>query len=359
MTDIAKCKQVEKILKRFQKKSKEILDNIPTCITIYKVQEDGKIILTYLNQKAEEIYNLSVSVLGKSIDEVYPEINQIGLASWIRQVHKTGQILNIPPTPWRKSHSVDDIHWFEHSICKSGDEVIVISEDVTEKVIAELNKHQNLEYSVNDIIHDFNNVLATISIATDLLSIKIKEKNLIKYLIMIKSAVKKGKNIFNKMFKSVRKNALELTPISLVEIMKNIKDFLNYLLSKKILIILEKTVEEDKILGNKNELQQVLMNLCLNAINVMPKNGLLILKLEKISGKNLKKRFKKSKQIDYFCLSISNTNTEDYSETIEKNANLYIAHDIIKSHQGFIDIENQPGRGTIFKIYLPQTEILK
>ena len=219
------------------------------------------------------------------------------------------------------------------------------------------------------IAHDFNNVLGIMSGATELLSLKIKDKSLTKYLVMLQSAIERGQSITNRILKFIKKKEPQLAAISLIEIMEEIRDILTHSLSKKIEVVLEKTVKDGIVWGDKGQLQQALMNLCFNAVDAMPKGGRLTLKLEKILGTDLKKRFEKTEKRDYFCLSVTDTGIGMDEETLSHifdpffttkeegkgtGLGLCIVYNIIKSHQGFIDVESEPGKGTTCRIYLPE-----
>ncbi len=495
--DISELKQIEQALKESQRRFKEIFDNIPESVAVYKVRDNGEIVFTGWNQAAESIHKLPArSVLGKNITEIYPEADQIGLISWIRQVHENAQSLKVAPSPQEKARLINGARWYEYSLYKSGDEVVVISKDITDAVMAdEMAKYQLLFEDTNDAIflydpqgqiimvnevasqllgykkkeflqlqigniipeypedikrelrdngravfesihvakdgreipvevsaklliyggrevilalarditerkqaekerteleaqlfqaqrigtigllasgiaHDFNNLLGIISTATELLSSKIKEEGLSKYLNIIQSAVERGQSTTDRMLKFVKRESLELAPVSLFEVMTAIGHILKYSLPKNIVVAIKKTTDRDTILGDKSQLQQVLMNLCLNAVDAMPMGGHLTLTLDKISGRDLKRSFKKARDVDYLCLSVSDTGIGMDKETLSHifepffttkgdlkgtGLGLCVLNDIIKSHQGFIDVKSRPGKGSTFSLYFPLT----
>jgi CheY-like chemotaxis protein len=121
--------------------------------------------------------------------------------------------------------------------------------------------------------------------------------------------------------------------------------------------------------GLPTQLHQVLMNLCVNARDAMPQGGMLTLSTKNVQlGQSDIGQHPEATPGDYICVSVEDTGTGISPEQLTKlfqpffttkrpgkgtGLGLSTSRNIIKNHSGFITVESQLGRGTVFKFYLP------
>jgi CheY-like chemotaxis protein len=119
-------------------------------------------------------------------------------------------------------------------------------------------------------------------------------------------------------------------------------------------------------------MNQVLLNICVNARDAMPNGGELLLTTETITGADLQAQFQNAKETPYACVKVKDTGLgmdhviksrifEPFFTTKEQGQGtglgLSVAYGIVSNHDGFIDVSSDPGRGTTFCLYLPVTEV--
>jgi len=120
-------------------------------------------------------------------------------------------------------------------------------------------------------------------------------------------------------------------------------------------------------------MNQVLMNLCLNARDAMPNGGILTISTTTIEGNQVNLKFPKAAAQNYVLLSVADTGIGMDRQIRQRlfepffttkvagkgtGLGLAVVHGIINAHNGFIDLESKPGAGTTFYIYLPTQEKL-
>jgi len=120
------------------------------------------------------------------------------------------------------------------------------------------------------------------------------------------------------------------------------------------------------ILADKTQIEQVLLNIFVNARDAMPDGGTLILKTCSVDGASL--QLGPHMAGPYVCLEVIDSGIgmdestrnrifEPFFSTKETSQRaglgLSVVYGIVKNHQGYIDVESQPGSGTAFRLYIP------
>ena len=125
--------------------------------------------------------------------------------------------------------------------------------------------------------------------------------------------------------------------------------------------------------ADQGQMEQVLLNLYVNASDAMPGGGNLTIKTTNITGQDMKDKPYDAKPGNYVLLTITDTGsgmdketqarifdpfftTKDMAAGRGTGLGLASAYGIVKAHAGYIDVESEKGKGTTFSIYLPATE---
>jgi signal transduction histidine kinase len=157
--------------------------------------------------------------------------------------------------------------------------------------------------------------------------------------------------------------------INLAFIIDEVLNLLRVTLPATIEIRQNLAPDTDKIIADPTQMHQVLMNLCMNAYQAMPKGGILEILLNNVKlNKRLSAKFDDLEPGSYIRLTIRDTGygmdkktlerifdpffTTKYSET-GTGMGLSVVHGIVKNHNGDIIVQSEPGVGTTFQIYLP------
>jgi PAS domain S-box-containing protein len=225
------------------------------------------------------------------------------------------------------------------------------------------------------IAHDFNNIMAAISLFSDLLlrepNLSIKGRERLSIIIM---QTQRAATLIRQILDFSRKTVMDLHPIDLGPFLKEFEKLLERTLPENIRLILVRDNKDFIVNADPGRIQQVFMNLVLNARDAMRKGGELCIEIDHY-------RFRSDQQTPFpgmdrsgwVRIRVADTGTGIPADVLPyifepffttkgpgQGTGLGLAqvYGIVKQHNGFIDVASQDGEGTIFTIYLPSLEIL-
>jgi two-component system, cell cycle sensor histidine kinase and response regulator CckA len=244
--------------------------------------------------------------------------------------------------------------------------VLSITSDVTQarKVEAQLLRAQRLETVgtiASGVAHDLNNVLAPIVMGLGSLKRRVLDEQSQRLLGAMEVSADRGTEIVHQVLTFARGGGGgELNrAIDAKEVVQAIEQLLAATLPGNVPLALELPIDLWTISGDPTQIQQVLLNLCVNGRDAMPKGGNLTIKAENVTLSG-------DRAGGYVCITVSDTGLgmdKDVQEKIFEpffttkaqgtGIGLSTVAQIVKRHGGFIEVESAPGRGTAFMVYLP------
>ncbi|MEW5949443.1 MAG: ATP-binding protein [Thermodesulfobacteriota bacterium] len=241
------------------------------------------------------------------------------------------------------------------------------------KLEEELRQSQKVEAMgeiAGSVAHDFNNILVGIQGYADLGETKGSPHDpAYKYFGKIKEQAKMATDIAGQILAFSRQKPLAMQKLDLNALLSDFRDFLALSIGKGIALDTAFAPDLREIKGDPSALQQIILNLSLNARDAMPKGGKLVIETgnETIDALN-NQRPPQAAPGDYVRLTISDTGRGMDEETqkrifepffttkeLGKGTGLGMAtvYRLVKQHGGLIDLTSQPGKGTTFTITLP------
>ena len=222
-------------------------------------------------------------------------------------------------------------------------------------------KMEAIRSLVEGIAHNFNNILTPILVNASRLASEFPKKSE-KHEISedIVHAARRGANLVKQINRLINPSQQLTESVNLKKIISQTVNILQSTLDPSIRIKSAINTTKVTIPGNIGEIEQVLLNICLNARDAMPDGGQLSITLEEndFPGKPGK----------YLCISVSDNGTGIPAELqsrifdpffttkgLAKNAGLGLssAYTTIKAHSGFIDVQSEMGKGSTFRVFLP------
>ncbi len=259
--------------------------------------------------------------------------------------------------------------------------LLVIIEDITDQRALEgqLRQAQKMEAVGNlaaGVAHDFNNILTVIQGHTSMqLSSKNAHRNLRESLEQILRASERAAALTRQLLAFSRKQLMEARVIDFNEIVTQLTSMLRRLIGENIELRCECAPDVWRIFADPSQLEQIIMNLALNARDAMASGGTLTIhtanaSIEPQTGKGNTEtrpgRFVRLSVSDTGCgmtPAVKSQIFEPFFTTKEvgkgTGMGLAMVHGVVKQHQGWIEVESTPGAGATFHIYLPATELPK
>ncbi|MFP4445348.1 MAG: PAS domain S-box protein, partial [Desulfosudaceae bacterium] len=257
--------------------------------------------------------------------------------------------------------------------------VVLVFRDVTEKYELEerfrqMQKMEAIGQLAGGIAHDFNNMIGGIRGAAELLaSGELDEEKTQMFLSMIIDSADQAAGLAEKLLSFARRKPVDNIPIDVHLVIENAVSIMRKTLDRRVNIKTDLTADASMVNGEEAQLQNVFLNLGINAGHAMPAGGTIHIHSENVE---LTAEYCQSSPFDlkpgpYLKLAFSDTGTgipaadlprifEPFFTTKEQGKGtglgLSAVYGTIRQHQGAIHVYSEEGKGTCFHVLLPLTE---
>ena len=379
--DISERKRAAEALNESQERFRELAELLPE--TIFEMDTSGN--LTFVNRNAFDHFGYSQEDFEHGMNGfelVSPEDRPRALENAKRVM--SGEKIGLSEyRVLRKDGTTFPA--IMHSAAKFLDGMpvglrgIVIDITETKKLESQLHQARKMEAIgtlAGGIAHDFNNLLQAVQGYAELLLLrKTEEESGYKELLEISRAAKRGGDLTRQLLTFSRKVESKLQPVDLNRTVNDVKMLLERTIPKMIKVELRLMGNLHSVNADASQVEQVMMNLAVNARDAMPEGGTLTIETKNVildeedccSQPELTPG-------NYVLLTVSDTGQGMDKTTLEhifdpffttkevgKGTGLGLAmvYGIVKSHQADITCISNPGEGTAFKIHFPAIEQLK
>ncbi len=249
--------------------------------------------------------------------------------------------------------------------------------DITDKkrMETQLRQAQKMEAIgtlAGGIAHDFNNILGAILGFTELAMMDLSADHPARdKLVQVERSGNRAKSLVQQILSFSRRTDQERKPLHLGPILKESLKLLRASLPSTIEIRQQLDTNAGMVMADSTQIHQLIMNLCTNAAHAMQKGGgTLEARLDRvILDEEAARQYAELGPGRYRRISISDTGTGMDMETMDRvfepffttkragegtGMGLAVVHGIVKSHDGAITVYSEPGRGSTFRVYLPE-----
>ncbi len=368
-------KLAEEALRESEKKYRTVLEASPDPTVAYDME--GAVI--YLSPAFTQVFGWTPEeLLGKKIDYV-PEENWPETQMMIDKVMAGESFSGIKSRRYTKQREILDVSisvatYLDRNGIPVGS--VHTLRDITERKrleaqLRQAGKMESIGTLAGGIAHDFNNLLMGIQGNVSLMLMDMDSTH--PYhdrLKNIENQVQSGARLTSHLLGYARKGRYEVKPVDLNQLVEETSDTFGR--TRKEITIHRKLAEDlFAIEADQTQIEQVLLNLFVNAADAMSGGGDLILKTMNTTHKEIKGKLYVPKPGKYVLLTVIDTGAGMDKKTMERifepffttkemgrgtGLGLASAYGIIKGHGGYIDVGSRKGHGTTFSIHLPASE---
>jgi signal transduction histidine kinase len=333
-----------------------VLESTTDCVVA--VDAAGRI--TYANQRARARLFANQDAVGALLYEKLPQ-----LTTHEFREHIDTTIARKAPNTFEEF--VPELNaWFEVHAFPSAEGLALYLKEVTDRreLSDQLRQAQKMEAVgrlAGGVAHDFNNLLTIIlgygQLAADLLEKDHASANSVEEVL---KAGERASALTQRLLAFSRKQVLQLEILEINSVVAGVESMLRRLIGEDVQIVVDLDPAAGKIRSDRHQVEQIIMNLAVNARDAMPNGGRLTISTVRAA--------QDSSAHPYVILSVADTGHgmdaetkakvfEPFFTTKEKGKGtglgLSIVYTIAQQSGGFVTVESEPGQGAVFSVHLP------
>ena len=269
---------------------------------------------------------------------------------------------------------LDSLEKAHNEIIRNMEKIKAVHEEM-KKMEDQLRQAQKMEaigLLAGGIAHDFNNMLAAISGFAEIIQTKFGRGNpvLSSFSGTILDTSRRAADLTGQLLSFARKGKFEVVSLDVNEVVRDVIGLLAHTIDRRITLSEQLQAGPVRVMADRNQLQNAIMNLAVNARDAMPEGGAMTFATEEV---DLDERYVCAHPYRvatgrYARITVTDTGVGMDKETqsrlfepffttkgVGKGTGLGLAsvYGTVKSHNGSIGVYSEKGRGTTFKIYLP------
>jgi two-component system, cell cycle sensor histidine kinase and response regulator CckA len=376
--DITDRKRADEEFRQSQQKLRIHFEHTPLAV----IEWDTQLRITEWSPSAERVFGYSrQEAIGRDASFLVPptlreEVNKVGQELLAQTGGTRGANDNVT-----KDGKTISCEWYNTPLVDESGRVLGVAslvQDVTERVALEARLRQSQKIEAvgrlaGGVAHDFNNLLTVIMGYSQILADGLPGASRLKdATTQIRSAADRAAGITRQLLAFSRKQVLSPRVIDLNDIMLNLDTLLRRLIGEDVEVLTAPGRDLGTVRADPGQIEQVIMNLALNARDAMPNGGKLTLETENTElDDSYAREHEPLLPGRYVMLAVSDTGTgmspdtqahifEPFFTTKEvgkgTGLGLSMVYGIVKQSGGYIWVYSEPGRGTTFKIYLPRVD---
>lgn len=389
--DISDRKRIEEELRRAneeldRRKSRELREYQNRLALIVDSSQDAIIgknldgIVTHWNKGAEEIYGYTAQeMIGRPISTLAPPERADEIPVILQKIRNGERVEYFESVRVTKDNrklnvsiSVSPIHDAEGQVV--GASTIARNITAQKKVEDQLRQSQKMEAVgrlAGGVAHDFNNLLGIVTACSELLRSRV-QGDAVEYIDNIREAGKRGAALTRQLLSFSRRQPLQVQVLDLNDRLKDVSKLLKPLMGDDVEIVLSPRPGSAIVEADPGQLDQIVVNLAVNARDAMPRGGKLIIETAVFDfDESFVREHPSMKAGRYVMLAVSDNGVgmdeatrsrifEPFFTTKEvgKGTGLGLAtvYGIIKQSGGHVWVYSEVGHGTTFKVYLPSAD---
>jgi two-component system, cell cycle sensor histidine kinase and response regulator CckA len=377
--DITERRQNEEILRQSEERYRALFEESRDAIFI--TTREGKFFA--VNQCTQELLGYSRAEFSNlHIGELF--INLSERDQYLEEIRKSGSVRDFEIQLQNKKGEILTC-LFTSSVRRGPNKRVLgyqgIIRDITEfkkdseerermrNQLFQAQKMEAIGILAGGIAHDFNNLMTAVQGFTEIAMMKVNETDSIHSdLNEVLVAARRATELTRQLLLFSRKQPLSLLPLNLNRSIENLKRMLERLIGEDIEIITEFEPDPWMVRADAGNMEQVVMNLALNARDAMTKGGRLWIRTRNAAIESGDPAASEVKPGNYLLLELQDSGHGMDETTLQHifdpffstkgpgkgtGLGLSVVYGIIRQHEGWIDVQSNPGQGATFRIYIP------
>jgi two-component system, cell cycle sensor histidine kinase and response regulator CckA len=357
---------------------RRFIENLP--LGVYRSMPDGRVLMAnpaLLRMLGYDSWQELAfrNVEGEGFEAGYPR------SAFREQIEREGEAKGLEAAWKRRDGSVIFVRESARAFRADDGRVLYfdgIVEDVTERrrLEEQLRQAQKMEAVgrlANGVAHDFNNLLTVIMGYSDLLLERVSLPDGMRLpMEEIKKAADQAASLTRQLLAFSRKQVLQPHIVDLNSLLTNVDKMLRRMIGKNIELVTHLPSGLGRVKADPGQIEQVIMNLAVNALHAMPQGGQLTLEAANVE---LDSSYASSQESvlpgHYVMIAVSDTGIGMDAETRARifqpfftakqrgegmGVGLATVYGIVRQSEGHIWVYSEPGKGTTFKVYLPRID---
>lgn len=371
--DVTERKRMEAALAQSEQDYRGLFDNAHDALLIFSPEDE---VIIDVNKRACEIYGFSKSeFIGMSLESITKDVPNG--KKHIKRTVESEEFQGFETVQFRKDGGEIYLEINSALVNYKGRKVLLsINRDITARKLLEEQFRQSQKMDAvgrlaGGIAHDFNNLLTAI-IGYSQLALRSVDRDtpLLNNFVEIEKAGKRAATLTNKLLAFSRKQVIQPKILNLNHVITDIEKMLARLIGENIEIILSLCDPLWLVKVDMGQIEQVLVNLVVNARDAMPNGGRLIIETSNVTlDENYARQHLGVEPGDYTMLSVNDIGIgmDDYTlshifepffttKEAGKGTGLGLStvYGIVKQNAGHIWVYSEPNLGTAFKVYFPR-----
>ncbi|MFO1498614.1 MAG: PAS domain S-box protein [Verrucomicrobiota bacterium] len=376
--EITERKLSEIALRASEERFRAVVESAPDGICL---QAEGRFV--YVNGPAARMFGAASpsDLLGRSFLERFHPDDRLRVQQWIRVLNEERR-----PVPLARERYVRlDGAVFDAEVTAAPFDhqgrhgALIFFRDVTDRKrledqLRQAQKMEGVGQLAGGIAHDFNNILTAMMMQLELLQAHSKQSvELCDGLGELMTQAQRAASLTRQLLLFSRRSVMHVEPLSLNDVVENLLKMLRRLIGENIKLDWHGASQLPPIPADAGMLEQLLMNLVVNARDAMPKGGRIVIGTEALVLDPLDTQsHPQARPGSFVCLSVADTGCgmdeitqsrifEPFFTTKEegKGTGLGLAtvYGIVSQHNGWISVQSKVAHGTVFRVFLPASNV--
>jgi two-component system, cell cycle sensor histidine kinase and response regulator CckA len=238
-----------------------------------------------------------------------------------------------------------------------------------EEQLRQSQKMEAIGQLAGGVAHDFNNILTVIHGHASLLTMSNLQENAARSAQQITQAAERAASLTRQLLTFSRRQFIQPKKLDMNKIVGNMTDMLGRLLGEDVALQLHYSHTPAIIEADAGMMEQVLLNIAVNARDAMPRGGQLAVRISVVQvNADHVRSHPEAREGDFVCISKTDTGNGIPPEIVQRifepffttkpvgkgtGLGLATVYGIVKQHQGWVEVDSQLGKGTTFRIYFP------